>query len=198
MSSGSLEVVCWVSRGEFYFGFQITLQMTTLCCWKEFAERENCAASYINWYSLQYKLAICIKILNIINTNWPKNSTSVNSSQINNYTKTRYVNKDVHCSIDKGGHNLNVQQWGWLNKFWCTDHWECYILIKMMMEIKGFDKEECLLIVNEESTFQNHGLAWPKSPLIFFCKIKDTFFIFTNNFIYLDVLSMSAISHYWF
>ena len=32
--------------------------------------------------------------------------------------------------------------------------------------------------------------------MLFFCKIKDTFFIFTNNFD-LDILSMSAISHYW-
>ena len=32
--------------------------------------------------------------------------------------------------------------------------------------------------------------------MIFFCKIKDTFFIFTSNFIDLDILSMSAVSHY--
>ena len=37
-------------------------------------------------------------------------------------------------------------------------------------------------------------LGWPKSPFSFFCKIKDIFFIFTNNFIDLDILSMSAIS----
>ena len=42
-----------------------------------------------------------------------------------------------------------------------------------------------------------HVLGWPKSPLCFFHKIKDTFFIFSNNFIDLDILSMSAISHYW-
>ena len=39
------------------------------------------------------------------------------------------------------------------------------------------------------------GLA--KKLFIFFCKTKDTFFIFTNNFMDLDVLSMSAISCYW-
>ena len=33
-----------------------------------------------------------------------------------------------------------------------------------------------------------------KSPYDFFHKIEDTFFIFTNNFIDLDILSMSAIS----
>ena len=33
-----------------------------------------------------------------------------------------------------------------------------------------------------------------KVCLVFFCKIKDTFFIFTNNFIDLDILCMSAIS----
>ena len=37
-------------------------------------------------------------------------------------------------------------------------------------------------------------LGWPKSPYGFFHKIKNTFFIFTNNFIDLDILSMSAIS----
>ena len=38
-------------------------------------------------------------------------------------------------------------------------------------------------------------LGWPKSLFSFFRKIKDTFFIFTNNFIDLDILSMSAVSH---
>ena len=37
-------------------------------------------------------------------------------------------------------------------------------------------------------------LSWPKSSFSFFHKTKDTFFIFTNNFIRLDILS-SAISH---
>ena len=40
-------------------------------------------------------------------------------------------------------------------------------------------------------------LDWLKGPY-FFHKIKDTFFIFTNNFIDLDVLSISAISRYGF
>ena len=40
-------------------------------------------------------------------------------------------------------------------------------------------------------------LVWPKSPFSFFCKIKDTFFIFTNNSIDLGILSMSAASCYW-
>ena len=40
-------------------------------------------------------------------------------------------------------------------------------------------------------------LGWPKSPFSFFCKVKDTFFIVTNNFIDLDILSMLAISPYW-
>ena len=38
-------------------------------------------------------------------------------------------------------------------------------------------------------------LGCPKSLYGFFYKIKDTFFIFTNNFIDLNILSMSAISH---
>ena len=40
-------------------------------------------------------------------------------------------------------------------------------------------------------------LGWPKSPFSFFHKIKDTFFIFTNNFIDLDSLRVSAVSCYW-
>ena len=39
-------------------------------------------------------------------------------------------------------------------------------------------------------------LGWPKSPFSFFHRTKDMFFIFTNNFNDLDVLSMSAISRY--
>ena len=38
-------------------------------------------------------------------------------------------------------------------------------------------------------------LGWPKSLLSFFHKVKDIFFIFTNNFVDLDILSMSATSH---
>ena len=38
-------------------------------------------------------------------------------------------------------------------------------------------------------------LDWPKSPFSFFCKINDIFFIFTNNFIDLDILSILAIFH---
>ena len=33
-----------------------------------------------------------------------------------------------------------------------------------------------------------------KVRVFFSCKIKDMFFIFTNNFIDLDILSMSAVS----
>ena len=40
-------------------------------------------------------------------------------------------------------------------------------------------------------------LGWPKSPFSFFHKIKDTYFIFTNNFIHLGILSMSALPCYW-
>ena len=40
-----------------------------------------------------------------------------------------------------------------------------------------------------------HVMDWPKNLFSFLKKIKDTFFIFTNNFIDLDILSMSAISH---
>ena len=37
-------------------------------------------------------------------------------------------------------------------------------------------------------------LGWPEGSFSFFCKTEDTFFIFTNNFIDLDVVNMSAIS----
>ena len=40
-------------------------------------------------------------------------------------------------------------------------------------------------------------LGGPKSLFSFFLKIKHTFFIFTNNFIDLHVLSMLAMSLYW-
>ena len=40
------------------------------------------------------------------------------------------------------------------------------------------------------------NMGWLKSLFRFFCQIKDTFFPFTNNFIDLDILSMSAISSY--
>ena len=40
-------------------------------------------------------------------------------------------------------------------------------------------------------------LGWPKSPVSLFHKIKGAFFIFTNNFIDLDILNMSTITHYW-
>ena len=36
-------------------------------------------------------------------------------------------------------------------------------------------------------------LGWSKSPFSFFNEIKDTFFIFTSNFIDLNILSRSAI-----
>ena len=37
-------------------------------------------------------------------------------------------------------------------------------------------------------------MDWPKSPCVFFRKVEDTFFIFTNKFIDLDILTMSSIS----
>ena len=41
----------------------------------------------------------------------------------------------------------------------------------------------------------NYVLHWPKSPFSFSHKIKNMFFIFTNKFIDLDILSMSATTH---
>ena len=54
--------------------------------------------------------------------------------------------------------------------------------------------------LSQALTFFNHNfleiiiLVWPKCSFTFFHKIKDTYFIFTNNFIDLDILSMSAVS----
>ena len=45
----------------------------------------------------------------------------------------------------------------------------------------------------EKEKIQNI-LGWPKIPYVFFHKIKDMFLIFTNSFIDLDILSVSAIS----
>ena len=45
--------------------------------------------------------------------------------------------------------------------------------------------------------YEANTMGWPKSLFSFFHKTKHTFFIFTNNFIDLDILSMSAIPHYW-
>ena len=38
--------------------------------------------------------------------------------------------------------------------------------------------------------------GWPKRSVSFFCKIKDTVFVFTNNFIDLDILSTLALVWY--
>ena len=42
----------------------------------------------------------------------------------------------------------------------------------------------------------NKLLDWPKNPLCFLHKIRYTFFIFTNNFIDLDILSVLSFSQY--
>ena len=43
---------------------------------------------------------------------------------------------------------------------------------------------------------KGHDIGLAKKSIMFFSrKIKDTFFIFTNDFIDLDILSMSAIFH---
>ena len=39
--------------------------------------------------------------------------------------------------------------------------------------------------------------AGQKLRYVFLRKIKDTFFVFTNNFFDLDIWSMSAVSRYW-
>ena len=41
----------------------------------------------------------------------------------------------------------------------------------------------------------SYVLDWLKSLFSFSCKIRDAFFTFSNNFIDLDILSMSVIVH---
>ena len=65
-------------------------------------------------------------------------------------------------------------------------------VISMMSSIK------VIFGYNTQSKYYNKAqryiLGWPKSPLSFFHKVKDTFFIFTNNVIDLGIVSMSANS----
>ena len=53
------------------------------------------------------------------------------------------------------------------------------------------------MLVSLVLMYQFFILGWSKCPFWFFCTLRETFFIFTNNFIDLDILSMSAISCYW-
>ena len=52
-------------------------------------------------------------------------------------------------------------------------------------------------LVHSLTTSWKHSKYWGgwKVHMVFFHKIKDMFFIFTNNFVDLDILSMSAICH---
>ena len=71
------------------------------------------------------------------------------------------------------------------------------MLLNFARRIYVFTYEILCLILFFHS-FIPQMLGWPKSLLHFSCKIKEIFFfIFTNNFIDLDILSMLAISHYW-
>ena len=54
------------------------------------------------------------------------------------------------------------------------------------------DQEESLIL--DLGLYTLYYWAGQNVSLVFFYKIKDTFFIFTNNFIDLDILSMLAIS----
>ena len=58
-------------------------------------------------------------------------------------------------------------------------------------------KREVFLSTGAEDNTKGTYWVGQKSPFSFFHKIKYTFFIFTKNFIDLDILSVSAISRYW-
>ena len=87
-------------------------------------------------------------------------------------------------------------------KFWRKDE---YSILQSNFEVlgKGLASNNpplvwcpCFLTENNLSNIRfQFLLSWPKSPFSFFHKIKDTFFIFTNKFIDLGTLIMSAISH---
>ena len=51
----------------------------------------------------------------------------------------------------------------------------------------------CMGTVQHGPVQETQGTGWAKKSVHFFREIKGTFFIFTNDFTDLDVLSMSAI-----
>ena len=61
---------------------------------------------------------------------------------------------------------------------------------RMFKELKENYKE---LYGTTKNLVGTIGLS--KNPYGLFCKMKGTFFIFTNDFIDLDILNMLAISH---
>ena len=74
--------------------------------------------------------------------------------------------------------------------------WRKYYSRPMAQQIQSCGGSRILRKV-KRNTEAEEILGWPKSLFSFFCNIKDTFFIFPNNFNDLDILSMSAISRYW-
>ena len=65
----------------------------------------------------------------------------------------------------------------------------------MKFKIMQNESQYCSGIISMWKNYKGKLLGWPKCPYGFFHEIKDTLLIFTNNFIDLDILSMSAVSH---
>ena len=95
-------------------------------------------------------------------------------------TESPEINPHVYGQIifDKGAKNIQWRK-GILFSKQCWESWEA----------------TCRM--NETTAVCPHILGWPKSLVRFVYKVKTTFFTFTNNFIDLDMLSVSAISCYW-
>ena len=68
---------------------------------------------------------------------------------------------------------------------------ECHLLIEVYRDYPVPSSAICMILLCIFHIRYIHLmvdiLGWPKSPFSFFCKIKDTFFIFTNNFIDVDI-----------
>ena len=75
--------------------------------------------------------------------------------------------------------------WCWSSKTWDKIH--CHLQVFLLTVIMF------ILLIK----YPYFLLGWPSSLFSFFHEMTDTFFIFTNNFIDLDILSISAISPCW-
>ena len=79
-----------------------------------------------------------------------------------------------------------------------TDLRQLWVLVFMnQWEVTAVSSDRCLHFIALViwSGFLYGVLGWPKSPFIFFHKIR-CIFLFTSNCIDLDILSMSAVSRY--
>ena len=94
------------------------------------------------------------------------------------------------CVFAKGRDKLHILE-GWVSVYviWNSSVRKIGLFSPILIQCLIYTNvHACILILRFEL------LGWPNCLYLFFCKIKDTFFIFNNNFINLGILSMSAIS----